>query len=124
MKKILIVEDDLDIQDIFKIIFTTYGYEVECIDNGKAIFEKKSNWPDAIILDKQLPGMNGVEACKLLKANVETHKIPVIMISATSGVEQAARIAGADDFLEKPFNMNVILDKVATVLQSRNNSIL
>jgi DNA-binding response OmpR family regulator len=118
MRKILIVEDDLDIQDIFRIIFTTYGYEVECISNGKSLVEKNGDWPDAIVLDKQLPGMSGVDACKILKAKQDTKNIPVIMISATSGIEQAARNAGADDFLEKPFNMDSILKKVATLLRS------
>jgi DNA-binding response OmpR family regulator len=119
MKKILIVEDDLDIQDVFRIIFTSYGYQVECIDNGKTIFENNGDWPDAIILDKQLPGINGIDACKLLKANNETKNIPVIMISAASGIETIARSAGADDFLEKPFNMNIILTKVGSLLKQR-----
>jgi DNA-binding response OmpR family regulator len=117
MKKILIVEDDEDIQDIFEIIFKSYGYQVECIDNGKTLCERSDDWPDAIILDKQLPGMSGVEACRFLKLKPETKNIPIIMISATSGVEKAAEDAGADDFLEKPFNMHVIIKKVEALLK-------
>src|SRR4051812_36269215 len=105
MKRILIVEDDLHIQDIFKIIFEAYGYDVECLDNGKTLCERKGNWPDAIILDKQLPGLSGVEACKFLKSQSRTKDIPVILITATLGVQEAAKIAGADDFMEKPFDM-------------------
>ncbi len=116
MKTVLIVEDDKDIQDIFSIIFTSFGYRVECMENGLDVVNKKENMPDAIILDKQLPGMNGVDVCKNLKSREETKHIPVIMISATSGVEQAAQLAGADDFLEKPFNMQVILKKVSSLV--------
>ena len=119
MKKILIVEDDLHIQDIFKIIFKSYGYVVECIDNADVLREMHNCWPDIIILDKQLPGINGVEACKRLKANPETKNIPVIMISATEGVKDAAFIAGADDYLEKPFTMHILLRKVTTYLKKQ-----
>jgi DNA-binding response OmpR family regulator len=122
MKKILIVEDDLDIQDIFRIIFSTYGYAVECMDNGRHLYEKEHDWPDAIILDKQLPGMDGIQVCKHLKSRNSTKNIPVIMISATAGVESAAKLAGADDFIEKPFNMHNILKKVAALVDNQNSA--
>jgi DNA-binding response OmpR family regulator len=118
MKTILIVEDDKDIQDIFSIIFTSFGYKVESMESSAALVNKTDNFPDAIILDKQLPGVNGVEICKTLKDREATRHIPVLMISATSGVKEAAKIAGADDFLEKPFNMHVILKKVSSLLDS------
>ena len=116
MKKVLIVEDDLDIQDIFKIIFQSYGYQVECIADAESLVERKGSFADVVILDKQLPSMSGVDACKQLKAREDTRSIPVILISATSGVEEAARQAGADDYLEKPFNMHVILKKVSALV--------
>lgn len=116
MKKILIVEDDLHIQDIFKIIFETYGYQVECMDNGETLVKRKTNWPDAIILDKQLPGMSGVEACKFLKSQSWSKNIPVILITASGDVAQAAKIAGADDYCEKPFEMQNILGKVSRLI--------
>jgi DNA-binding response OmpR family regulator len=120
MKKIMIVEDDVDIQDIFRIIFETYGYQVQCIDDGKKIFEQKAGWPDAIVLDKQLPVMDGVDACKKLKADTATRNIPVIMISAASKIEEIARDAGANDYLEKPFDMHTVLRKVESLLAQRS----
>jgi DNA-binding response OmpR family regulator len=117
MKRILVVEDDKDIQDVFRIILSSFGYRVDCLADGASVLEMKNNWPDAIILDKQLPGLNGVEVCKTLKSKDELQHIPVIMISATSGIEQAAKQAGADDYLEKPFNMHVILKKIASLLE-------
>jgi DNA-binding response OmpR family regulator len=124
MKRILIVEDDPAILDIFKIIFETYGYEVECIDNGKTLCEKHANWPDAIILDKQLPGVDGVVACRHLKAQAVSKNIPVILITASSGIVQAARNAGADDFAEKPFDMKSMIKKVETLIGNRPLPIL
>jgi DNA-binding response OmpR family regulator len=120
MKKILIVEDDLHIQEIFKIIFETYGYQVECMDNGESLVKRKANWPDAIILDKQLPGISGVEACKLLKAQSWSKNIPVILITASGDVAQAARSAGADDYCEKPFDMQNILGKVSRLIDKNH----
>jgi DNA-binding response OmpR family regulator len=119
MKKILIVEDDAAIQDIFKIIFETYGFSVECIDNGKELSERKSNWPDAIILDKQLPGLDGVKACQHLKSQSASKDIPVILITASNEIEKSAKLAGADHFFEKPFDMKTIVAKVNQLIEKR-----
>jgi CheY-like chemotaxis protein len=124
MKRILIVEDDLAIQDIFKIIFETYGYEVECVDNGKELISRNGNWPDAIILDKQLPGIDGVEACRHLKSQTTTKNIPVILITASSGITQAAKLAGADDFAEKPFDMKSMVKKVSMLIDKSHRTAL
>jgi CheY-like chemotaxis protein len=123
MKRLLIVEDDLSIQDIFKIMFETYGYQVECLENGKVLCERKDNWPDAIILDKQLPGMDGVQACQFLKSQPATKNIPVLLITATMGVDQAAKLAGADDFLEKPFDMKTIINKVSQLIDNSKSAL-
>jgi DNA-binding response OmpR family regulator len=122
MNKILIVEDDIHIQDIFKIIFNSHGYAVECVDSGEKLYKTDLHWPDVIILDKKLPGISGIEACKRLKANADTKIIPVIMISALSGVREAALRAGADDYIEKPFTMHTLLDKVAGLTGGNKDS--
>jgi DNA-binding response OmpR family regulator len=119
MKKILIVEDDAAIQDIFKIIFETYGFQVECIDNGNVLFERNTNWPDAIILDKQLPGLDGVKVCQHLKSQASSKNIPVILITASNEIEKSAKLAGADDYSEKPFDMKSIVAKVNRLIEKR-----
>jgi DNA-binding response OmpR family regulator len=119
MKRILIVEDDLATQDIFKIIFETYGYHVECMDNGTNLYNKIGNWPDAIILDKQLPDVDGVEACKFLKSQSSSKNVPVILITGSAGIDHWAKTAGADDFFEKPFDMKSLVKKV-DILISKN----
>jgi DNA-binding response OmpR family regulator len=122
MKKILVVEDDKDIQQVFKIVLHSLGYRVECLEDGAGVLQI-THWPDAIILDKQLPGMNGVDVCKALKSMEESQHVPVIMISGTSGVEEAARLAGADDYLEKPFQMHVILKKLTKLLAPKRETV-
>jgi DNA-binding response OmpR family regulator len=112
MKKILIIEDDIATQDIFRLIFETYGYQVECMDSGEKLVKKNGNWPDAIILDKQLPGIDGVEACKFLKSQSSSKNVPVILITGSAGIDQWAKSAGADDFFEKPFDMKSLVKKV------------
>ena len=119
MKKILIGEDDPHIQEIFRIMFKSYGYEVECLHSGSELCERKGNWPDAIILDKQLPGIGGLEVCRIFKSRDETKGIPIIMISASNGIGPLAAKAGADDFIEKPFNMHIILNKVFNILKQK-----
>jgi len=119
MKRIILVEDDLHIQDIFKVILEMNGFEVECLDSGSALYEKKDHWPDLFILDNMLPTANGVEVCQFLKSRSMTKNIPVILITAGLGLEASAKLAGADDFLEKPFDMRTILHKVSQLIDKK-----
>lgn len=112
-KKILITDDDPGVQDIFRIIFEKAGYDVVVNDNGNAILENNFESPHLFLLDKQLSGIDGLDICKYLKSKEETRHIPVIMISATPGLAPLAKNAGADDFLEKPFNLRELLAMVA-----------
>ena len=115
-KKIFIIEDDETVQQMLQMIFEKAGYEIEISPDGQSIFHERKYWPDLFLLDKQLSGYDGLEICKFLKSNTETRKIPVIMLSATPGIEPLAFDAGADDFLEKPFNTSVLVDKVSKYL--------
>src|SRR5687768_890736 len=102
-KKIFIIEDDESVQEIMKLIFRKAGYEIEISADGKSVLADRDSWPDIFLLDKHLLGNDGIEICKYLKSKDETRRIPVIMLSATPGIEPLARGAGADDFMEKPF---------------------
>lgn len=112
-KRILIVEDDPDILFILDMILNNEGYSVESVTLGKNILEKKYTIPDLIILDKQLPDMDGIEVCRHLKSQGETRTIPLIMVSASPSFGKLAMDAGVDDFIEKPFQMHALLDMVA-----------
>lgn len=112
-KKIAIADDDPGVQDIFKIIFEKAGYKTLNYVNGRELMNENDELPDVYILDKQLSGMNGLEICTKLKGGNRTKDIPVIMVSATPGLAELARNAGANDFLEKPFRTKELLDMVA-----------
>ena len=112
-KKILITDDDDGIQDIFKLIFERAGYEVQVFGDAGSILENNYTYPDLFILDRKLRGHDGLKICKFLKSQNSTKDIPVIIVSATSGIKKLTEEAGADDFIEKPFQVEDLLSIVA-----------
>lgn len=111
-KKILVTDDDPFLQDIFRNILEKAGYEVTVLSNGSAILQNTYEKPDLFLLDKQLPGIDGLDICRYLKSQKKTKDIPVIMISANIGIGTQAKEAGADAFIEKPFQKKYLLDMV------------
>ena len=111
-KKILITDDDEGVQDIFKLIFERAGYEVNIYSEAVSILENNFTNPDLFLLDRQLSGHDGLQVCKFLKEQTATKDIPVIIVSATPGIAQLAQQAGADDFIEKPFQIKELLNIV------------
>lgn len=107
--KILAADDDPGIRDIFKIIFEGAGYAIEVKEDGRDILENNYTRPDLFLIDKQLPGMDGLDLCRYLKTQSSTKNIPVIIVSATPDIGVSAKNAGADDYIEKPFDMNYLL---------------
>src|SRR5688572_22046774 len=116
-KKILVIEDDESVQTILKLLFEKAGYEIEISPDGQSLYRNPQPVPDLFLLDKQLNGFDGLDICKYLKSNESTRNIPVIMFSATPGVMPLALSAGADDFIEKPFNSSVLMTKIAQFLK-------
>jgi len=112
-KKIVIVDDDPSIRDIFKIIFARAGYDAEIIDNGDTILKNKYSFPQLFLIDKQLSGYDGLDLCRHLKASAKTRQIPVIMISASPDISRLAPSAGADAYIEKPFEISYLLEMVS-----------
>jgi DNA-binding response OmpR family regulator len=115
-KKILVVDDDPAVLDIYKIIFEKAGYTVQLITNGNKLLTQKPEAADMYILDKQLSGVDGLDICRHLKNNEHTRETPVILVSATPAIDKYAAHAGADDFIEKPFQTRQLLAKVAHFL--------
>jgi len=112
MKKIVLADDDPGIQDAAKLILERAGYEVTLLSNGDSLLEDQQHYPDLFILDKQLSGVDGLDICRHLKAQNRTRNIPIIMFSASPQIGKLARMAGADDFLEKPFKMKELREMV------------
>jgi DNA-binding response OmpR family regulator len=113
MKKILVVDDDKDILDSLSTILEMLGYDTQTTTKGDETFLKIDTFkPDLIILDVLLAGKDGRHICKQLKTEEKTKHIPIIMISAHPGANKSANEAGADDFVAKPFDITVLLEKV------------
>lgn len=112
-KKILIVDDDEAILEVVKLMLESEDYDVETSLNGAIIRRMSASKPDLILLDVLLSGEDGREICKQLKSAESTRNIPVIMFSAHYNANQAALNCGADDFLNKPFDLDNLLAKVS-----------
>lgn len=116
-KKILVAEDNDAILDAIKIILEMNGYFVDCTTDGKTVENIKDNLPDLLLLDVWMGKHDGRKICKHLKNQAKTKDIPIIMISATRDLEKSAQESGADDFLEKPFEIEDLLAKVKRFIQ-------
>jgi DNA-binding response OmpR family regulator len=116
--KILAVDDDKDILEVLQFILEDSGYEVDTLSNGKYLFEEiKAHTPDLILLDILLGNLDGRELCKDVKSRLETHDIPVILISASHNIANTMNQIGAPDaFIAKPFDINYLLDTIKTQL--------
>ena len=114
MKRILVAEDDPGMQDAIRLIFTRAGYDVNIIDDGDLLLKAGYANPDVFILDKQLSGVDGLDVCRFLKQQESTKDIPVIMLSANPHIGVLSKEAGADNFLEKPFRVRLLLEMVST----------
>ena len=117
-KKIMIADDDPGIVDAVEMMLEFEGYEVSSTMNGATVLELRDEFPDLFLLDIWMSGQDGRDICRELKKRDRTKNIPVIMISASTDLARSAREAGADDFLEKPFNMNDLMSKIALHLNS------
>jgi CheY-like chemotaxis protein len=106
-KRVLILDDDLDILQICTIVLKKKGFEVFTLNNSNQVIEQvKTYKPDVILMDNWIPGPGGIEATQTLKLDISTQEIPVIFFSANSNVTQLAREAKADYFLQKPFDIS------------------
>ncbi len=117
---ILLVEDELDIRDLIKGQLKALGHNVICAADGNMAMDIiKDNQFDLFLLDRMLPGKNGLDICKHLRANQETKHIPILMVTALTDPEQIIEglDAGADDYVTKPFDLNVLSARVRSVLR-------
>jgi DNA-binding response OmpR family regulator len=120
---ILIVEDDADIGSVLRRGFSAESYDVELVGDGEQALAAATGKPlCAIILDVMLPGRSGIEVCRALRAAGQT--APIIMLSAKSSVSERTEglLAGADDYLVKPFDFEELLARVKVQEMRRENS--
>lgn len=120
LKKILIVEDDIDILLLLTIFLKENGYEVEGTLNGIEASRRISRFkPDLIVMDIFLSGTNGRDICMSLKNSDETRAIPIILISSDEQDKAELEIIKADEFINKPFQINYLLSKIKEHLDQR-----
>ncbi|UCD36206.1 MAG: response regulator [Nitrospiraceae bacterium] len=119
-KKILVVDDEKDILELLSYNLKKEGYQVTASLNGEeALRLVKDNDFDLCILDLMLPGIQGMELCKMLKSSEATASIPIIMVTAKS--EELDKVLGlemgADDYITKPFSPRELIARVKAVLR-------
>jgi two-component system alkaline phosphatase synthesis response regulator PhoP len=121
--KILVVDDEHDIVEFIAYNLTKEGYEVCTAYNGKEAIEvAKREKPDLILLDVMMPVMDGIEACKLIKARPELAKTFVVFLTARAEEysEIAGFEAGADDYIAKPIKPKVLITRLQAILRRLN----
>jgi two-component system alkaline phosphatase synthesis response regulator PhoP len=121
-ERILIVDDEEDILELLRFNLTREGYQVRCVATGEEALKAASEPMDLILLDLMLPGMNGLEVARYLRADRRTMGVPIVMVTAKG--EEADVVAGlelgADDYIAKPFSPRVLLARIRAVLRRKS----
>ncbi|OLP16704.1 GGDEF domain-containing response regulator [Leptolyngbya sp. 'hensonii'] len=120
MPSVLVIDDEPDNLDVIEALLFGFGYELHYAPNGQsAIASLDLFQPDVILLDVMMPGMNGIEVCRRIKAMPKWESVPIIMVTALSSKEDLARClsAGADDFISKPVNSLELRSRVRSMLR-------
>ena len=122
--KILVVDDEESILELLEYNLTKQGYAVTRAETGEdGLKLARSLKPDLILLDLMLPGIDGLDVCKMLKNDSHTKTIPIIMLTA-KGEEADIVIGlelGADDYVTKPFSVRILLARVKAVIRRKEN---
>lgn len=117
MTLIMVVDDDQDLAEMLAIVLTGEGMEVDLVSRGDQVMEVYRNTPpDLVLLDLMLPGLNGIEVCKLIRSE---SMIPIVMLTAKGEATEVVKglEAGADDYIVKPFQTNELLARIKARLR-------
>ena len=119
-RKILVVDDESDVTELVAYHLKAKGFQVETVnDPNSSIGLARSFLPDLVILDVMMPDLNGIQICRMLRADPKLKRVPVVFLTAKA--EEADRIAGletgADDYLSKPFSTKELVLRVQSILR-------
>lgn len=118
-KKLLLADDSVTIQKVVGLVFANGEYDLQCVSNGDAAFEKISfERPDIVLADVNMPGKNGFELCSAIKGNPASSEVPVLLLVGAFEPfdEEQARSAGADGWIVKPFESQDLINEVEGLL--------
>jgi len=117
-ERVLVVDDEADIQDGVSRWLGFAGFETLLADNGnEGIASARANAPEAILLDMQMPGKDGIQTLAVLRSDQGTTDIPVVMLSASLRDEQRALDAGARYFVHKPYDGKQLVATIQAAIQ-------
>jgi len=122
--RVLVVEDEEDILELIRYQLEKDGYQIAAASSGEeALKAARKQLPDLILLDLMLPGLDGLDVCRILKSDPTTAHIPIVMLTARG--EETDVVAGlelgADDYITKPFSPRVMLARVKAVLRRKGS---
>ncbi|UMB61742.1 ATP-binding protein [Lutibacter sp. A80] len=119
--KIFFAEDNSDMRKFVSGILSNF-FQIKSFVNGKeCIDEMENEWPDVVISDVLMPEMNGFDLCKRIKSNIKTSHIPVILLTASTSIEDQLHGLkdGADSYIKKPFNIQYLITRIESILKNR-----
>ena len=121
-ERILVIDDEKDLLELLEYNLSKEGYQVSGLTSGEAALKAvRINPPDLIVLDLMLPGIDGMELCRILKNDPHTRHIPILMLTAKS--EESDVVVGlevgADDYITKPFSPKVLMARIRTALRRK-----
>ncbi|MES2653821.1 MAG: response regulator [Bacteroidota bacterium] len=124
MKKILVVDDDDDVLETIQLILEIGGYDVEPLNDAELIFERIADFePNLVLLDVVLGKIDGRTICSQIKGHDDTKHIPVLMMSGLYDLNEVNGMDCApDDFMQKPFKMDILLEKIEKLVSRKKVS--
>jgi two-component system phosphate regulon response regulator PhoB len=124
--RVLVVEDEKDIRDLFEYNLVKHGYQVTAVTSGEEALQRLDSATfDLVLLDIMLPGLDGLDVCRKLKYDPQSSSMPVVILTAKN--EDTDIVAGlelgADDYIVKPFSPNVLIARIRAVLRRKQEQI-
>lgn len=119
MARILVIDDDAGVRGVLKALLERAGHHVLVGQNGEdGLALARAERPELVMLDVEMPGMNGFDVCSRLKADTKLREVPVVIMTgrALDGVPARARAAGAVDWMAKPSELQILLKKIPRYL--------
>lgn len=122
-KSVLVIDDDTEIRQYIKSVMEVQYIVYEANNAEKGLLIAKKKIPNLIICDVMMPGMNGIELCAIIKHDPLLNYIPMILLTASSSPESKLKglESGADDYISKPFEKDILIARVANLLQIRSD---